>query len=59
MMQGWKTLVSNGLVFVYAIVENVTGEALLMDDQTAITAGALALGNFALRFWTTTPVGGK
>ena len=59
MMKGWKTLVTNGLVMIYAVVENFTSEALLADEQTAITAGSLALGNFVLRFWTKTPVGGK
>jgi hypothetical protein len=57
--KGWKTILTNGLVMIYAVVEAVTGEAILMDDQTAITAGALALCNFILRFATSTPVGGK
>ena len=57
--KGWKTILTNGLVILYAIVETVTGEAILMDDQTAITAGALALANFLLRFATSTPVGSK
>ena len=59
MMKGWKTLVVNGLVMVYALVENFTSSEVLADEQTAITAGVLALGNFALRFVTTTPVGSK
>ncbi len=59
MMKGWKTLVVNGLVIVYALVENFTANEVLADEQIAITAGVLALGNFALRFVTTTPVGVK
>ena len=59
MLTGWKTLLTNGLVFVYAIVETFTNNPILADEQTAITAGAVALGNFILRFFTKTPVGTK
>ena len=57
-MKGWRVLAGNALVMIYSLVEVFSETTVLAEEQTAITAGVLALGNFLMRFITTTPVGG-
>lgn len=58
-MKGYKTLVTNGLMALFAGIEFSTGEVLAVDDTTAVIAGVIAVINIGLRFVTSSPVGSK
>lgn len=57
-MQGYRTILLNvlGLTFALAVM---MGYDIPMKDQTAITVGLMSILNFALRFFTNTPIGSK
>ena len=56
-MKGWKTIVFNLLSAVLLIVS--TQGVDIWGLSTEVVAFASVLGNFVLRFLTTTQVGGK
>ena len=57
-MKGYRTFITNG-VFIVASVASVFGVLIPQDEQTAVIAGAIALVNIGLRFYTSTPWGRK
>ena len=56
MLTGWKTIITNSAVFLWAVLAYF-GVEVGADEKTALVAGVIALINFALRFVTKTPVG--
>lgn len=58
-MKGYRTLLTNALVMIFSGIEFATSVDIVVDDKTAVIAGALALLNIVYRFITTTPIGEK
>lgn len=57
-MKGYKTIITNVGVALFALLA-MFGMEVGVEEQTAITAGILAVVNIVLRVMTTTPVGKK
>jgi len=53
-MKGWKTILFNVLMGIILLVENQAG---LWGIPAGIAETVIIVGNFILRFLTTTPVG--
>jgi hypothetical protein len=60
-MKGYRTLLFNIASCVVAVAGAIAGQPFIIAHPkiTAAVAGAIAVGNFALRFLTDTPVGSK
>lgn len=58
-MKGFKTIITNGLLMLFAGIEFATGEVLVVEDTTAVIAGVVGAVNIALRFFTSTSIGSK
>ncbi len=57
MLKGYKTLVVNGLLALFAAIEVAASIDIVANDETAITAGVLPHINIFLRVVTNSPVG--
>ena len=57
-MKGYKTIITNVGVALFALLA-MFGMEVGVEEQTAITAGILAVVNIVLRVMATTPVGKK
>ena len=59
MLKGYKTVLFNLLASVVPLLELTELQSIVPDDQMPLYMFVVALGNLALRYMTTTPVGKK
>lgn len=59
MLQGYRTLVFNGVALITILINEVFNLQIASNEQEAIATFVLVVGNIILRLKTKTPIGRK